>query len=224
MRRRIVLGGLLGLGLVATGVLAATPRTLAVQGRVTDPGGNPIDGNASVAISLYTTDSGGTALATEVDVVTATDGVFVTTFGDQAALDPGDFRQALWVGIAIEGGAEQTPRTPLRGAPYALAAGVAERTAFEVQDAAFTSGSSETLAVQAATIVKVSATSGGATYTLDLPDPTAASNVGRVLHVVSASSPGVGTVTFSPAPNGCSGWAPGVQRLLVSDGVVWQCR
>jgi len=116
---RPVLLTLLLLLLPATAA-AAVPTTIGWQGVVSD-GGNLLQGAHDLTFRLYTTASGGTALWTETQTLTLVDGVGEAVLGSVQSLGAVDFAQALWLGVAVDGGAELEPRTELTAVPYALA-------------------------------------------------------------------------------------------------------
>jgi hypothetical protein len=102
---------------------AAVPATLNYQGFLTNPTtgaplttatGSPV----SITFKLYNVASGGTALYTEVQPVTVTNGVFNVLIGSVTPLSL-PFDVPYWLEITV--GAEKlTPRQPLASSPYAL--------------------------------------------------------------------------------------------------------
>jgi len=100
---------------------AAIPGTVNYQGRVTDNAGTPLQGSHAVTLTLY--NSGGTQVWTETHpTVTVTDGLFSLEMGSVTAFGPLAFDVSYTLGIAVDGGAELTPRQPLSSVPYALMA------------------------------------------------------------------------------------------------------
>ena len=59
----------------------AAPHTLAHQGRLVDSLGQPIQGEQSLTIGLYSSASGGTAVWSETDTVVVDNGYFATERG-----------------------------------------------------------------------------------------------------------------------------------------------
>jgi hypothetical protein len=96
---------------------SAVTSSINYQGRLTDSGGNPLSGTYTVTFSLYETATGGTALRTDTQSVTVTDGLFSTTISLGYYLFDG---RALWLGIKVGSDPEMTPRQELRPVPYAL--------------------------------------------------------------------------------------------------------
>jgi len=102
--------------------IIATAQTIAVQGVLRDPKGRTVDdGYYKVIFSIYQDQSEGTALWTETHPSLRTNnGLFVAKLGTYGALDVA-FDTTYYLGIAIEGRAEISPRMELSLAPYAMA-------------------------------------------------------------------------------------------------------
>jgi len=101
---------------------AQIPRTFTYQGLVVDNTGRPVaDGSHTIVISLYTNPTGGNAIFSENQSVNTLKGLLSTSIGFQTPFPASvKFDSAYFLGIAIDGGAELTPRTMLTSAPYAL--------------------------------------------------------------------------------------------------------
>jgi len=113
-----------------TETASALPRLVRFGGAVKDLGGSPLSGVVGITFALYSEQTGGAALWQETQNITAdsngrytallgatkTEGLPATLFINE---------QAHWVGVQIEGQAEQ-PRVLLVSSPYALKAGDAE--------------------------------------------------------------------------------------------------
>lgn len=97
----------------ATAVGAAIP----IQGRLTDSGGNPLDGTYDLTFSLYGDSSGGTALCQDVDSVDVDDGLF--TAHVNGCLSSNINGRQLYLGVSVGTDAEMTPRQPIYPVPYA---------------------------------------------------------------------------------------------------------
>lgn len=79
-------------------------------------------GSFSVTLSLYNAASGGVPLWSEVQTVTATNGLFSTTLGKVTPFPASlNFSEAYYVGVKVGADAEMTPRVVLASVPYALA-------------------------------------------------------------------------------------------------------
>jgi len=106
------------------------PRLVRFSGTAKDAGGNPVTGVAGITFALYAEQTGGAPLWTETQNVQSGAGGHYTVLLGAAKSEglPADLftaEQAHWVGVSVEGQAEQ-PRILLVSAPYALKAGDAE--------------------------------------------------------------------------------------------------
>lgn len=121
MKRMLILS--LMIGQVAW---ATMPRTISYQGVLRSSSGSPIpNGNHTLTMKLYNVSTGGTALWTETDTVFVTNCTFHTMLGDGTALNLA-FDQTYWLGLTVDSGTEQTPRTEFTASPYAFRAAVAD--------------------------------------------------------------------------------------------------
>jgi len=107
--------------------LADTPvKQVALQGRLSDPTGKPLDGTFSVKFEIFASaaeGASGTGLWSEAQRVTVTKGLFGVNLGTVTPLNLA-FDKPYWVEVSI--GAEKlTPRYPLTSAPYSFYGGVA---------------------------------------------------------------------------------------------------
>ncbi|MBD3237374.1 MAG: hypothetical protein GF330_11760 [Candidatus Eisenbacteria bacterium] len=106
--------------------LADPPRTISHQGRLTDELGNPIeDGSYELTCRIYDVPSGGSALWSEAQTITTTDGVYSVTLGEVTPVFLA-FDVPYWLGISLEDGAEMMPRVELTSWPYAIRALIAD--------------------------------------------------------------------------------------------------
>jgi hypothetical protein len=97
------------------------PSTVGFEGQLADANGDPVaDGNYTITFSLYSVESGGTALWAEQQTVSVEDGLYSVQLGSVTALDPSDFDGARWLGITVSGDSEMTPRIPISAVPFAL--------------------------------------------------------------------------------------------------------
>ena len=102
---------------------AAINDQMNFQGSLTNPDGtNVTNGNYSIDFSIYTVSSGGTAVWTEPQTVTVTDGIFYVQLGSVNTLTGVvDFNNpSLYLGIKVGADAEMTPRVRLTASPYAF--------------------------------------------------------------------------------------------------------
>jgi hypothetical protein len=105
------------LQLLEPGAVTIVNDVVQVQGRLTAPNGVPLNGNHTVAVSIY--DSGGTPRCTDSDPVTVVDGLFTMSMDFCTAADfNGD---ALYMGIQVDADPEMTPRQEIFPVPYAWA-------------------------------------------------------------------------------------------------------
>ena len=105
--------------LVPSAVAAVVDDVVQVQGRLTNAGGNPIDGNVSVTASIYDVSVGGTARCSDADTVNVANGLFTMAMDFcTASVFNGD---QLWLGIKVGADAEMTPRQAIYAVPYAWA-------------------------------------------------------------------------------------------------------
>jgi hypothetical protein len=101
----------------------AIPHRLSYQGKLTDTLGQPVPNNTySVLFSLYTSPSGGSSFWSETQNVTTKGGLFSVVLGSVTPVgsvpDAGD----LYLGMAVGGGPELTPRLRIVSAAYAYKA------------------------------------------------------------------------------------------------------
>jgi ribosomal protein L13E len=103
------------------------PRLLSYQGKLTDNLGNPVtDTTYSVSFRLYTVASGGTAFWNETQTVRTKAGLFAALLGSVTPVGAMPDAGAVYLGMAVAGGAELTPRLRIASAAYAY---LAERAA-----------------------------------------------------------------------------------------------
>ncbi len=88
-----------------------------LQGRLTDPSGNPLNGDFTIAFRLYTEFNGGTALCLDTNTVTVTNGYFNTEIWGNCQDSMNG--QQLYLSIEVEGDGEMSPRQPIFAVPYA---------------------------------------------------------------------------------------------------------
>jgi hypothetical protein len=119
MKRVIVLSMILGL-VMGTAAFAMVPEKISYQGILTNASGGIVpNGNYDLTLSLYDTLSGGTALWTEAQQVMVTNGIFNVMLGSVVPIHIA-FDKPLYLGVAVAGGSELTPRTMLSASPYSL--------------------------------------------------------------------------------------------------------
>lgn len=101
------------------------PPTLSLQASALAAGGGALpDGPHSAVFGIYDVATGGTPLWTETQTVTVSGGIFSVLLGSTTPLTV-SFDGPRWLGVALDGAAEGSPRLPFSSVPYA-------RTSFEV--------------------------------------------------------------------------------------------
>lgn len=110
MRRLSILVALL-LALPTVALAGAIPYS----GQLTE-GGILINGNRFVTLSIYIAGSGGTPIYTQSESLSVVNGIYHTTINAPLTLWDGTDR---YVGVAINSGAELTPRVKVGWVPYA---------------------------------------------------------------------------------------------------------
>jgi microcystin-dependent protein len=128
MMTRFAMTVFLLMALLEAAFAAGVPTTLSYQGSLTDKGGSGISGSRTLAFSLYGVATGGSASWTEQQALTVTSGKFSAILGVTAPLDVSVLGGDTWLGIAVQGEPEMTPRQKLTSVAYALKAAVAEST------------------------------------------------------------------------------------------------
>lgn len=102
---------------------AAVDRILPFSARLKGTSGDIVpDGNYQLTFKIYTSESGGTALWSETQTISVTDGVVVTTLGNSttfpASLTFND--GSYYLGITVESDAEMSPRKRIGAVPVAF--------------------------------------------------------------------------------------------------------
>ena len=137
---------------LAAAVLAApvlalpVPSTIGYQGRLYDASGtNPVNGTLSVVFSIYAAATGGTAVWTETQSVTFTNGYFAVQLGSVTSLVGAFDGTTRWLGVAVGTDPEMTPRGAIASVLYALSASPDARFGQNTSLAAAGSGATCTL-------------------------------------------------------------------------------
>ncbi|MDP4199209.1 MAG: hypothetical protein Q8922_05560 [Bacteroidota bacterium] len=185
------LGGVLLPALIAS--TSTAQQVISYQGTVTNSGA-PLTGPHTIVLSIYSTATGGTALHTETQSVTFTNGLFNVLLGSDHAnplpmFDAGDVSGTVrpaadyFLGISIDAGAELTPRAKLGAAATAWSSRVA--------DSARTAGMALTLDPGAGGVVR-SLNSLSGVVTLAGAGGTTITNTGQTITISSSGSGGTG--------------------------------
>jgi len=102
----------------------AIPQMLSYQGELTDTTGIPVpDGDYSVVFRLYTAPSGGSPVWNETQSVTTETGLFSVLLGSVTPIGSMPDAGAAYLAMAVDGGAELTPRLRLASAAYSYLSG-----------------------------------------------------------------------------------------------------
>ena len=118
MRKLLVLLTLI----IAHGAWSQVPETISYQSVLFDANRMVVaDGSYAMTFRLYDAEIGGAELWSETQSVTTANGVFSATLGGGTPLGL-TFDRPYWLGLAVEGGAELSPRVRLTASPYSLMA------------------------------------------------------------------------------------------------------
>jgi hypothetical protein len=102
------------------------PQMLSYQGKLTDTLGQPVpDNDYSVAFKLYTLPTGGSPFWNETQDVKTRAGLFSVLLGSVTPIGSVPGAGALYLGMAVGGGAELTPRVRIVSTAYAYKADTA---------------------------------------------------------------------------------------------------
>lgn len=131
MRRRVLQIGsvtlVLGALMLWAGTAFAVPSSLTHQGRLLDDDGTPKTGQATLKFTIYDKKSGGSIVweSKEKQVDLGDSGFYSVTLGGSSNPVDGTKLQgdSLWIGLAVDGNDELSPRIRLRSVPYAVRAG-----------------------------------------------------------------------------------------------------
>ncbi len=96
---------------------ADAPSAFVIQGKLTDSSGAPLNGNYTITYRVYSTSTGGTALCSDTNTVTISNGLFTDVVSCTASAINGGL---LYLGIQVGSDAEMTPRRIIYPVPYAM--------------------------------------------------------------------------------------------------------
>jgi hypothetical protein len=106
---------------------AQAPAVIGQQGILTDSLGNPIaSGTFDLAFRIYSQPEGGSSLWTETQTVELEAGLYSVELGSINPIDL-PFDTQYWLGIAVNGAEELSPRLTFTAAPYARRANSVDR-------------------------------------------------------------------------------------------------
>ncbi len=124
---------ILCIGFTVASLFAQSPQLLNYQGKLST-GGNPATGSLTMIFSIYATATGTTALWSETQNVTVTNGIFnvllgsVTPIPNSVFIGAGTNERYLGIKVAPDP-AEMTPRFRLASVPFAIRASEADGVA-----------------------------------------------------------------------------------------------
>lgn len=152
---------------------AAVPPQLTEQGRLLKADGTPAQGDLSMVFTIYNAATGGKVLWTSSQMVAVDDGYFSWVLGSKKTLDPTIFDgTTLYLGVAVGGDPEMTPRQEIDSVPYAFMA-------------------------DTATNATHATTAGTATNATNATNATSATNATNATHATSADSAATATAVAS---------------------------
>lgn len=107
--------------LAAPMVFADAPAWIPVQAYLTDSDGNPLSGEHEITLSIYETNTSGSALFSEVQTSIVENGLVTLYMGQTQSLELSMFRNTdeLYLGIEVDSDGEMSPRFTLGSVPYA---------------------------------------------------------------------------------------------------------
>jgi len=122
---------ILALTLFSSMLWAEVPRYINYQGRLTDSTGNPLDTTVSMVFTIYDDSTGGNAKWSEThSSVEVAEGLFDVVLGSVDTLYDSVFNAAdRFLGLAVGGNPEITPRTRVVSVAYAYRAASADTAA-----------------------------------------------------------------------------------------------
>jgi len=114
--------------LQTTATFAAIPQQINYQGYLANSAGTPLDTTIAMTFKFYTDSTSGTLLWTETrPSATVTEGLFNVRLGQLATLPDSVLnRSQVWLGIAVGGDPEMTPRTRMVSVGYSYRVGTVD--------------------------------------------------------------------------------------------------
>lgn len=108
----------------------SVPSTVSYQGKLTDSSGVPIHGNTAIKFSLYSVESGGTAIWSENydgnssrPIINVVNGHFSVELGSITPLTKSHFSSStIYLGIKVGSDSEMSPRIPILSSPFTFQA------------------------------------------------------------------------------------------------------
>ena len=111
------------LGLATALAAQSAPNLLHFQANLKDASAVPLSGNQTLTTAIFSTATGGTALWTETQTVTAVNGVCNAVLGDTTSLPANLFDgNARWLEVQLNADPPMVPRFRMASVPFARAA------------------------------------------------------------------------------------------------------
>ncbi|MDD5253633.1 MAG: hypothetical protein PHG05_00835 [Candidatus Nanoarchaeia archaeon] len=101
-----------------------SPQTLNVHGKLTDSSGANINGDTDLIFKIYDIASGGSELWSETITVPVSNGIYSTVLGLGTPMTL-PFDKGYYLGVAVSGDSEMSPRVNLTSSPYSFTADLA---------------------------------------------------------------------------------------------------
>ena len=98
-------------------VNSALEYKIPIQGRLTNAGGSPLNGDYNLTLRVYDVQTGGTPICDDSHLESVDNGLFNTAI--EGCTPKQIDGQQLYLGIEVENDGEMTPRQPLYPVPYA---------------------------------------------------------------------------------------------------------
>jgi hypothetical protein len=119
LRPKTGIACLLAVSCLAASPVLAVPNLISYQGLLNDQNGVPVNGTVSFVFSIYGLSTGGTALWTEAQTTSVTNGVFNVQLGAVTPLPSSVFAQdVLYLGVKAGADPEMTPRQRITASAY----------------------------------------------------------------------------------------------------------
>ncbi len=101
----------------------AVPGQFTHQGRLLEPDGSPLEGNATITFRVTDAETDGRILWTETLTVPVNNGFYAAVLGTDTEANPLDtsvlMEPPIWLELQLDGEAAMSPRSPIHAVPYA---------------------------------------------------------------------------------------------------------
>jgi trimeric autotransporter adhesin len=183
-------------------VEAQVPDKINYQGKLTNPGGQPINGPVSMVFKIYSGPSGGSALYTETQTVTVANGIFNVAIGSVTPLAL-PFNVPYYLGITAGTDAEMTPREAVLTSPYAFQAVSAVSATSATTAQGLAAAGAVTIFSGGTRVLQLQSVTGGLTQSTNAVNVLGGSPLNTIKAGVVAATIAGGGGTFGarPLPN-----------------------